>query len=102
MSTTPRLSTARPTTSRAHVPHPRTGRGDHAPARPNLERQSITFTIGLYLFICTALLGTHLVASRADGAPEAPTTAVTSSESTSTTGSGATPSGRGTVQEVTP
>ncbi|KRC42697.1 hypothetical protein ASE27_01835 [Oerskovia sp. Root918] len=97
MSTTTHLSTARPATLSGRVPHPRAGRGDPAPARPNLERQSITFTIGLYLFICTALLGTHLVASRADAAPEAPTTAVTS-----TTGPGATSSGRGTVQEVTP
>jgi hypothetical protein len=100
MSTTTHLSTARPTTFGGRVPHAR--RGDPAPARPNLERQSITFTIGLYLFICTALLGTHLVASRADAAPEAPTTAVTSSAVTSTAGPDATPSGRVPVQEVTP
>ena len=90
MSTTPHLSTARPTTSRAHVPHPRTGRGDHAPARPNLERQSITFTIGLYLFICTALLGTHLLAAGSDDA-RVPDPVVTTTSPTD-----AAPSGTGT------
>ncbi|MGW4423408.1 hypothetical protein [Streptosporangium sp. NPDC004631] len=34
--------------------------------RPNLERQAILFTIGLYLFICTGLLVVHY------GAPETP------------------------------
>lgn len=27
--------------------------------RPNLERQAITFTIALYLFICAGLLAVH-------------------------------------------
>ncbi|MGW8953900.1 hypothetical protein [Streptomyces sp. NPDC055709] len=34
--------------------------------RPNLERQAITFTIALYLFICIGLLIVHY------GAPEPP------------------------------
>ncbi|MEU5978321.1 hypothetical protein [Streptomyces sp. NPDC047315] len=34
--------------------------------RPNLERQALAFTIGLYLFICAALLIVHY------GAPEPP------------------------------
>lgn len=34
--------------------------------RPNLERQAILFTIGLYLFICAGLLIVHY------GAPETP------------------------------
>ncbi|GLZ78469.1 hypothetical protein Afil01_32760 [Actinorhabdospora filicis] len=30
--------------------------------RPNLERQALLFTIGLYLFICVALLAVHYAA----------------------------------------
>lgn len=30
--------------------------------RPNLERQSISFTVGLYVFICVALLLAHVTA----------------------------------------
>ncbi len=30
--------------------------------RPDLERQSISFTVGLYLFICVALLLAHVTA----------------------------------------
>ncbi|SHF61319.1 hypothetical protein [Streptoalloteichus hindustanus] len=30
--------------------------------RPNLERQALLFTIGLYLFICAALLAVHYAA----------------------------------------
>ncbi|MCM3534110.1 MULTISPECIES: hypothetical protein [Cellulosimicrobium] len=33
--------------------------------RPNLERQSISFTVGLYLFICAALLTAHFTAGGA-------------------------------------
>jgi len=33
--------------------------------RPDLERQSISFTVGLYLFICVALLLTHVTAGGA-------------------------------------
>jgi hypothetical protein len=44
--------------------------------RPNLERQAIVFTIGLYLFICAGLLIVHY------GAPEQPP-AGTGSSSTS-------------------
>ncbi|MFI6299060.1 hypothetical protein ACIBEJ_46245 [Nonomuraea sp. NPDC050790] len=32
------------------------------PKRPNLERQAIVFTIGLYLFICAGLLIVHYAA----------------------------------------
>ena len=37
----------------------RKGRG------PDLERQSISFTVGLYLFICVALLLAHVTAGGA-------------------------------------
>ncbi|TFF05075.1 hypothetical protein [Cellulosimicrobium funkei] len=33
--------------------------------QPNLERQSISFTVGLYLFICAALLTAHFTAGGA-------------------------------------
>ncbi|MEV4894380.1 hypothetical protein AB0K48_33845 [Nonomuraea sp. NPDC055795] len=46
------------------------------PKRPNLERQAILFTIGLYLFICAGLLIVHY------GAPATPPPD-TSSSSTS-------------------
>ncbi|MGK5529798.1 hypothetical protein [Streptomyces sp. URMC 129] len=32
------------------------------PCRPHLERQAIRFTVGLYLFICAALLLVHYTA----------------------------------------
>jgi hypothetical protein len=38
------------------------GRNKPSPRRPNLERQAILFTIGLYLFICAALLAVHYLA----------------------------------------
>jgi len=39
------------------------------PRRPNLERQAIFFTIGLYLFISVSLLAVHYLAPEppADG-----------------------------------
>ncbi|MBD7997895.1 MULTISPECIES: hypothetical protein [Oerskovia] len=74
-------------TNRATTPAP-------GPRRPDLERQSITFTIGLYLFICTALLGTHLLAA---GHDDVPATGVTTSAPT-----GATPSGTGSPQVGAP
>ncbi|MFE6236318.1 hypothetical protein [Cellulosimicrobium sp. NPDC057862] len=42
--------------ARAVRPHRRRVR------RPNLERQSISFTVGLYVFICVALLLAHVTA----------------------------------------
>jgi len=47
------------------------------PKRPNLERQAILFTIGLYLFICAGLLVVHYFA------PEAPPGDSSGSSSTS-------------------
>ncbi len=44
--------------------------------RPNLERQALLFTIGLYVFICAALLAVHY------GAPE-PSPSAGDSSSTS-------------------
>ncbi|GAA3672230.1 hypothetical protein GCM10022224_040550 [Nonomuraea antimicrobica] len=38
------------------------GTGKPQVKRPNLERQAIAFTIGLYLFICAALLAVHYFA----------------------------------------
>lgn len=35
------------------------------PRRPDLERQSLSFTVGLYLFICVALLLAHVTAGGA-------------------------------------
>ncbi|MHA7133637.1 hypothetical protein [Oerskovia turbata] len=96
MSTTLHLSAPRPATTRKG-----SARATASPAaapvtaarRPDLERQSITFTIGLYLFICTALLGTHLAASgTADADPTAPGTSPTAV--TTTAPSGATSSGQ--------
>jgi hypothetical protein len=95
MSTTTHLSAPRPATTRkgsarasaSHAAAPAT-----TARRPDLERQSITFTIGLYLFICTALLGTHLAASGAADAdpasPGASTTSVTTSAPSGATSSG--------------
>ncbi|RXR27024.1 hypothetical protein EQW78_02270 [Oerskovia turbata] len=90
MSTSTHLSAPCPTTTRKGSAPPRTNRATPpAPAarRPDLERQSITFTIGLYLFICTALLGTHLLAAGHDDAP------VPASLVTTTAPAGATSSG---------
>lgn len=34
----------------------------HARRRQRLEREAISFTVGLYVFICAALLGIHYLA----------------------------------------
>ncbi|MBE7699145.1 hypothetical protein H9623_02335 [Oerskovia sp. Sa1BUA8] len=79
MSTTTHPSATLHAPARQRATPTRTNRaGAAAPRRPDLERQSITFTIGLYLFICTALLGTHLLAS---GHAAAPAPAATTSSS---------------------
>ncbi|MBD7980424.1 hypothetical protein [Oerskovia merdavium] len=77
------------------APEPATRRADR---RPDLERQSITFTIGLYLFICAALLGTHVLAARA--VPAEPAPPVTTTAPGDATASGTTIDG--TPQDVTP
>lgn len=41
---------------------PHKGQSKKRTPRSDLERQAIRFTIGLYLFICTALLAVHYVA----------------------------------------
>ncbi|MFE4464780.1 hypothetical protein ACFRCR_06615 [Oerskovia sp. NPDC056781] len=90
MSTSTHLSAPCPASTRKGSAPLRTNRATTpapAPRRPDLERQSITFTIGLYLFICTALLGTHLLAAGHDDA-QVPAPLVTTTAPT-----GATPSG---------
>lgn len=65
-------TTARPQSPRTHplrtsisrTPPTRTTRSRRR-ARPDLERQSISFTVGLYLFICVALLLAHVTAGGA-------------------------------------
>ncbi|MFF3065424.1 hypothetical protein ACFVQ3_12755 [Oerskovia sp. NPDC057915] len=93
MSTSTHLSAPCPATTRKGSAPLRTNRATTpapAPRRPDLERQSIAFTIGLYLFICTALLGTHLLAAGHDDDPaQAPVT--------TTAPTGATPSGTDVV-----
>jgi hypothetical protein len=74
MSTNLHLSAPRPGVTRngsATSGADRAARTATAARRPDLERQSITFTIGLYLFICTVLLSTHLVAAGQDDASPA-------------------------------
>ncbi|MFI2705659.1 hypothetical protein [Cellulosimicrobium composti] len=57
-------ATATPT--RTARPSVRAARDDRRRARrPDLERQSISFTVGLYLFICVALLLAHVTAGGA-------------------------------------
>ncbi|MFF2623494.1 hypothetical protein [Oerskovia jenensis] len=93
MSTSTHLSAPCPATTRKGSAPLRTNRATTpapAPRRPDLERQSITFTIGLYLFICTALLGTHLLAAGSDDA-RVPDPVVTTTSPTD-----AAPSGTGT------
>jgi hypothetical protein len=62
-------TTARPQTPRAHTPRTSTSRTpttrSRRRARPDLERQSISFTVGLYLFICVAVLLAHVTAGGA-------------------------------------
>jgi hypothetical protein len=56
-ATETRTRPARPTLRDA-----RAGRPPRRRVRPNLERQSISFTVGLYVFICVALLLAHVTA----------------------------------------
>lgn len=87
MSTTTHPSAPLRAPTRKGSAPPRTNRsGTPVPRRPDLERQSITFTIGLYLFICTVLLGTHLLAS---GHPEVPVPPRTTTSSSDAAPSGA-------------
>lgn len=37
--------------------------------RPRMERQAIVFTLGLYLFICAAVITVHLFAGALQAAP---------------------------------
>ncbi|WP_454041050.1 hypothetical protein [Cellulosimicrobium sp. Marseille-Q8652] len=53
---TMRTPTSGRSTPARHRPDDRTRRG------PDLERQSISFTVGLYLFIVVALLLAHVTA----------------------------------------
>ncbi|GAA4068066.1 hypothetical protein GCM10023065_20990 [Microbacterium laevaniformans] len=41
---------------------PHKGQNKNRSRRSDLEGQAIRFTVGLYLFICTALLAVHYVA----------------------------------------
>lgn len=65
-ATTTPTRTARPTVRPTVRPSVRAARDDRRRARrPDLERQSISFTVGLYLFICVALLLAHVTAGGA-------------------------------------
>lgn len=65
-ATTPTTTPAAPVRARPARTPLRAPREERRRARrPNLERQSISFTVGLYLFICAALLTAHFTAGGA-------------------------------------
>lgn len=66
-STTPTSTPAvrTPRTARRPVPRTAARKTRRRARRPDLERQSISFTVGLYLFICVALLLAHVTAGGA-------------------------------------